>query len=111
MQAKAQSSKHINFYTSSCISLGGVDGINILLSNTVSATIPKKSLHVGTPSHFCNVCLGIDQFVPFPLVQCCLSIVMKLPLLVYNIVVGVKGKGVAYSSDDIRYCTQIALSA
>ena len=30
-------------------------------------------LSLGIPSHFCNICQGIYQFVPFPTVQCCLS--------------------------------------
>ena len=67
----AQDFEYFNLYTGSSISLGGMNGVYLLLSSPVRATIPEKSL--GTPSHFCNICLGIYQFVPFLPVQCCLS--------------------------------------
>ena len=100
----AQDFEYFNLYTGSSFSLGGMNGVNLLLSSLVRVTTPEKSL--GTPSHFCNICLGIYQFVPFLPVQCCL-IVMKLSLLLYNVV---GGDGVAYSCDAIRYFPQNTLS-
>ena len=63
-------------------------------------TIPDKSL--GTLAHFSSICQGNLSVRPPPPTSM-LFIVMKLPLLVSNIVVG---KGVPYSTDAIRELKQ-----
>ena len=55
-------------YTSSPTSFPGlIPRKTICEGKALKATISDKSL--GTPSHFCIICQGIYQFVPFPPVQ------------------------------------------
>ena len=103
MQAKAQRSKHFNLYTGSCISLGGMNGVNLLLSGTERLQSPTKVL-----PHLPTFAISVREFI----------ISSSSPQ--FNVVyldevdtVRVQhcwGKWVPYSSDVIRYCPQNTLS-